>query len=64
MSRIADRALGDDVVRALAEVMPVVRGRRMVFPYLFAVPAGVMRHGGMNMGCTEVMSPWGDAVAG
>jgi gamma-glutamyltranspeptidase/glutathione hydrolase len=61
---IADRALGDDVVRALAEVMPVVRGRRMVFPYLFAVPAGVMRQEGMNMGCTEVMSPWGDAVAG
>ncbi len=61
---IADRALGKDVVDALGEVMPVVRGRRMVFPYLFAVPAGVMRHGGENMGCTEIMSPWGDAVAG
>jgi gamma-glutamyltranspeptidase/glutathione hydrolase len=21
-----------------------------------------MRHDGMNMGCTEIMSPWGDAV--
>jgi len=27
------------------------------------VPAGVMRSGEMNMGCTEIMSPWGDAVA-
>lgn len=63
-SVIADQALGEDVVRALGEVMPVVPGRRMVFPYLFAVPAGVMRHEGKNMGCTEIMSPWGDAVVG
>lgn len=61
---IADRTLGAEVVDALAQVMPVVRGRRTVFPYLFAVPAGVMRHQGKNMGCTEVMSPWGDAVGG
>jgi gamma-glutamyltranspeptidase/glutathione hydrolase len=61
---IADQALGGDVLQALAQVMPVVPARRMVFPYLFACPAGVMRHGGRNMGCTEIMSPWGDAVAG
>lgn len=59
-----DRALGRDVVQALGEVMPVVEGRRMVFPYLFACPAGVLREGGRNTGCTEIMSPWGDAVAG
>jgi gamma-glutamyltranspeptidase/glutathione hydrolase len=55
---------GPDILQALAQVMPVVPARRMVFPYLFACPAGVMRHGGRNMGCTEIMSPWGDAVAG
>ncbi len=60
----ADQALGPDILAALAQVMPVVTARRMVFPYLFACPAGVMRVGGRNMGCTEVMSPWGDAVAG
>jgi hypothetical protein len=37
--------------------------RRIVFPYAFAVPAGVLRQHGMNMGCAEIMSPWGDAVA-
>jgi hypothetical protein len=25
--------------------------------------AGVLRDDGMNSGCTEIMSPWGDAVA-
>lgn len=59
-----DQALGDDTLKALQEVMPVVRGRRVVFPYLFACPAGVLRQHGMNSGCTEIMSPWGDAVAG
>jgi gamma-glutamyltranspeptidase/glutathione hydrolase len=61
---IADQALGPDILQALSQVLPVVTARRMVFPYLFACPAGVMRQGGRNMGCTEIMSPWGDAVAG
>ena len=60
----ADRVLGADIQQALAEVMPVKTVRRTVFPYAFACPAGVMRAEGKNMGCTEVMSPWGDAVAG
>ena len=60
----ADQALGPDVLAALREVMPVVPGRRVVFPYLFACPAGVMRAECRNAGCTEVMSPWGDAVSG
>ena len=29
----------------------------------FAVPAGVMRRDGRNCGATEIMTPWGDAVA-
>lgn len=61
---IADQALGPEILAALAEVMPVLPARRMVFPSLFACPVGVLREGSRNMGCTEVMSPWGDAVGG
>jgi gamma-glutamyltranspeptidase/glutathione hydrolase len=43
--------------------MPVSIARRNVYPYAFACPAGVMRDGDMNMGCTEIMSPYGDAVS-
>jgi gamma-glutamyltranspeptidase/glutathione hydrolase len=60
---IADRALPADQIRALEAAYPTVTARRTVFPYPFAVPAGVLREGDMNMGCTEIMSPWGDAVA-
>lgn len=61
---VADQALGPEILDALAQVLPTVPGRRMAFPYLFACPAGVLRDEGRNMGCTEVLSPWGDAVAG
>jgi gamma-glutamyltranspeptidase/glutathione hydrolase len=60
---IADAALPGDVIRQLGAAFPTATARRTVFPYPFAVPAGVLRSGGMNMGCTEIMSPWGDAVA-
>lgn len=59
-----DRLLGLDVQEALAQEMPTTAVRRTVFPYSFACPAGVLRDGVRNMGCTEIMSPWGDAVAG
>ena len=58
----ADPLLGADVLGALAEVMPVAPARRNVFPYSFACPAGVLRERGLNSGCTEIMSPYGDAV--
>lgn len=61
---VADQALPAEVQQALAQVMPVTTTRRNVFPYAFACPAGVMREGSRNMGCAEVMSPWGDAVHG
>jgi gamma-glutamyltranspeptidase / glutathione hydrolase len=61
---IADRLLGDDIRAALAREMPTSAVRRIVFPYSFACPAGVLRDGASNMGCTEIMSPWGDAVTG
>jgi gamma-glutamyltranspeptidase/glutathione hydrolase len=41
-----------------------VAAPRTMFPYSFAVPSAVLRDAdGMNMGCTEIMSPWGDAVS-
>ena len=60
----ADQSLPDDVIAALEQDMPVILARRNIYPYSFACPAGVMRDGELNMGCTEIMSPYGDAIAG
>ena len=60
---VADQVLPRDVIAALEVAYPVITTRRTVFPYAFAVPAGVMRAGDLNTGCTEIMSVWGDAVA-
>lgn len=60
---IADAALPAEELRALAAALPATTARRLPFPYHFAVPAGVLRSGELNMGCTETHSPWGDAVA-
>lgn len=60
---VADEALPSETVAVLEAEHPVVRFRRTVFPYAFACPAGVMRAEGLNTGATEIMSPWGDAVA-
>ncbi|MGE0313047.1 MAG: gamma-glutamyltransferase family protein [Lautropia sp.] len=59
---IADEDLPADVIDALRGVHPTVTAKRSVFPYAFAVPAGVERAGGMNAGCTEIMTPWGDVA--
>ncbi|MGM0584340.1 MAG: gamma-glutamyltransferase [Pseudomonadota bacterium] len=60
---MADEALPQETLDALAAGNPVASAPRTVHPYAFACPAGVLRRGGRNMGCTEIMSPWGDAVA-
>jgi gamma-glutamyltranspeptidase/glutathione hydrolase len=60
---IADRALAPETIAELNRFLPTTTARRGIFPYAFAVPAGVLREGELNMGCTEIMSPWGDAVA-
>lgn len=60
---IADVALPADELCALEAAFPTSTARRLPFPYHFAVPAGVLRSGELNMGCTETHSPWGDAVA-
>jgi len=60
----ADQTLSAGIIAALEKEMPVIQTRRNIYPYSFACPAGVMRDGEMNMGCTEIMSPYGDAIAG
>lgn len=60
---IPDRALDGAALGALAQAYPTTTARRLCFPYAFAVPAGVLRDRDLNMGCTEIMSPCGDAVA-
>jgi gamma-glutamyltranspeptidase/glutathione hydrolase len=60
---IADERLPAEIVAALGTGLPTATAPRTVFPYAFACPAGVMREDGLNTGCTEIMSPWGDAVA-
>ncbi|OKH86762.1 gamma-glutamyltransferase family protein [Thalassospira sp. TSL5-1] len=60
---IADQSLPEDVLAALQKEYPTKTTRRMPFPYAFACPAGVARDGNINSGATEIMSPWGDAVA-
>ena len=59
---VADDSLPRAVIDTLAREHPVARARRTVFPYAFACPAGVMRRGAQSSGCTEIMSPWGDAI--
>ena len=58
----ADRTLPQQVIDALAATFPTTTALRANFPYAFACPAAVLRDGELNMGCTEIMSPWGDAV--
>lgn len=60
---IADRLLEPDVISALEAIAPVTTARRNIYPYAFACPAGVMREGDTNTGCTEIMTPYGDAIA-
>ncbi|WP_420414003.1 gamma-glutamyltransferase [Roseibium sp.] len=59
---VADEKLPVSVLDELKSQHTVVTTPRTVFPYAFACPAGVLRENGLNMGCTEIMSPWGDAV--
>ena len=59
---VADESLSAAVINALEAVHPTVTAKRGIFPYSFGVPAGVMRQAERNMGCTEIMTPWGDAI--
>lgn len=60
---VADDSLSADVLQRLSDEHTVQATHRTVFPYAFACPAGVMQTADVKSGCTEIMSPWGDAVA-
>jgi gamma-glutamyltranspeptidase/glutathione hydrolase len=60
---MADAQLPAEVLEALSAEFRTATTRRHVYPYAFACPSGVQRDGDLNSGCTEIMSPWGDAVA-
>ena len=57
---VADATLPSEVLNAIADMMPLQTTQRTVLPFAFGCPAGVMRDGKINSGCTEIMSPWGD----
>ncbi len=60
---IADERVPADALAALQRAFPTRTVRPSLFPYPFAVPSAVLRDGDLNMGCTEVMQPWADAIA-
>ncbi len=59
---VADEAHAPEVLDRLRAGHDIVTAPRTVFPFAFGCPAGVMRAGVTNTGCTEIMSPWGDAA--
>ncbi len=61
---VVDPALDPATRDALAARFQQVQARRGVYPYAYGCPAGVLRDAQGNQGCTEIMSPWGDAIAG
>ena len=60
---IVDDAMEPEVIDTLKDSLAnVVTAPRTIFPYHFACPSGVGRKDGENVGATEIMSAWGDAV--
>ncbi|MGR3509482.1 MAG: gamma-glutamyltransferase [Sulfitobacter sp.] len=60
---IVDDAMSPEVIDTLKDSLAnVVTAPRTIFPYHFACPSGVGRKDGENVGATEIMSAWGDAV--
>ena len=55
-------AAGPVIAARAGEACPPARRARTVFPYAFACRRACCATA-QNMGCTEIMSPWGDAVA-
>ena len=62
---VLDSRLPDDVARAVAALMPVVREPLSVYPVHYACPSAVLRDAvaGLNFGMGEIASPWAGAVA-
>lgn len=60
---VAEDTLPEHVLAALDAVAPISVVRRSMLPYPFAVPSAVWATNGKQVGATETMSPWADAVA-
>ena len=60
---IADAALPGATLDALAAAHDTQVRQNAVYPFAWACPSAVRRGGDDNSGCTEVMSPWADAVS-
>lgn len=60
---IADATLPDATISAMEQSHPVAIRPNSVYPFHWACPSAVRRVDGWNMGATEVMSPWADAIS-
>lgn len=60
---IADAALPRDTLTALSAQFDTSIRPSAVYPFAWACPSAVRRVDGRNSGCTEVMSPWADAIS-
>lgn len=59
---VADVGLDGAILDALDNAFDMTLSQRHFYPYAFACPAGIYRHEGINYGCTETYSLWGDTV--
>jgi len=59
---VADVGLDNAILEALSNDFNMTLSQRHFYPYAFACPAGIYRHKGINYGCTETYSLWGDTV--
>ncbi|MEC7297294.1 MAG: gamma-glutamyltransferase [Pseudomonadota bacterium] len=59
---IADATFAGDVIEKLSERHQVASRPNAAYPFHWACPSAVQRFDGQNTGCTEVMSPWADAI--
>lgn len=60
---LADAALPEDTISTLNKGFSTSVRPNAVYPFAWACPSAVRRVNGRNSGCTEVMSPWADAVS-
>ena len=59
---VADDTISDDALAGLEAAYKVETRPRHIYPLNWACASGVMRRSGRNAGCTEITTPWGDAV--
>lgn len=60
---VVDDTIPAEAIAAMSKGHKVEARLRHAYPLHWACTSGVMRRDGMNSGCTEIMTPWGDAVS-